>query len=177
MLVIQIALTLEELLEDEAVARLTSGGSTRAAGFAHWSLDGTCETKTAACRLPLVVQTLPKVSERGDDCLWTGYPSGIDLLRYKWFEIHVTLAGVPCSAPWSWSSSRPSSRWHEEARGQGVMFGELNFRACKRLVAGGFAEIQGVKSSHAIGRGEYESILGCGRCDRKSANIGKIIWG
>ena len=37
MLVIQISLTLEELLEDEAVARLTSGGPVRPASpFGRW---------------------------------------------------------------------------------------------------------------------------------------------
>jgi len=117
MLISQIALTLEELLEDEAVAGLTSGAC--AASFAHRSLDGTCETRrelstgessvqTVACRLPLTYG--PGRVSGGDDRFWTRYPNGIDLHWYKWFEIHVTLAEVPCSAPWSCSSSRPSSR-------------------------------------------------------------------
>jgi len=112
-LVSQTALTLEELLEDEAVAGWTSGGGARAASFAHRSLDGTCETRReisagefsiqrVVCRLPLVVQTCtPGPVSGGDDCLWTRHPSGTDLLCYKWFEIHITIAEVPCSAPWS----------------------------------------------------------------------------
>ena len=93
MLVIQIALTLEELLEDEAVAGLTSG--CRCDQLRHRSLDGTCETRgelsagessvqTVTCRPLLVVRTygLGPVSG-GDNRLWTRYPSGIDLLWYK----------------------------------------------------------------------------------------------
>ena len=111
MFVSEIALTLEELLEDEAVAGLTNGGA-RATSFAHRSLDGTCETgrelsvgessvQTIACGLPLVVQhTSQGPVSAGDDRLWTGYPSGIDLLWYKWFvRCRVGLHGQRLPRP------------------------------------------------------------------------------
>jgi len=92
----QIALTLSELLEDKAAAGLTSDGCARAAGFAHrsgrwmvrtyetsWELStGESSVQTVACRSRLVQTSTTGPISGGDDCHWTRYPSGIDLLWY-----------------------------------------------------------------------------------------------